>query len=87
MTCSTRRPPPEGTLTSREEAHAGLSALIVLARGVGWSPLFEHFLFLEMGAWIDYRQPRIAFHFWRSTSGFAVDFLLDRQDRRGSEGR
>lgn len=38
---------------------------------------FEHFVFLELRAWIDYRRPRTALHYWRSTSGFEVDFLLD----------
>lgn len=28
-------------------------------------------------AWIDYRSPRTPLHYWRSTSGFEVDFLLD----------
>lgn len=38
---------------------------------------FEHFIFLELRAWIDYRSPRATLHYWRSTSGFEVDFLLD----------
>ena len=38
---------------------------------------FEHFIFLELRAWIDYRSPRTSLAYWRSTSGFEVDFLLD----------
>lgn len=38
---------------------------------------FEHFLFLEMRAWIDYTKPSRTLHYWRSTSGFEVDFILD----------
>ena len=38
---------------------------------------FEHFLFLEMRAWIDYTKPSRTFHYWRSTSAFEVDFILD----------
>jgi predicted AAA+ superfamily ATPase len=38
---------------------------------------FEHFLFLEMRAWIDYTKPSRTLHYWRSTSAFEVDFILD----------
>jgi predicted AAA+ superfamily ATPase len=38
---------------------------------------FEHFIFLEVRTWIDYHRPRATLHFWRSTSGFEVDLLLD----------
>ena len=38
---------------------------------------FEHFLFLELRAWIDYRQPRTPLAYWRSRSGYEVDFILD----------
>jgi uncharacterized protein len=40
---------------------------------------FEHFIFLELRAWIDARSPRTPLHYWRSTSGFEVDFLLDER--------
>jgi len=38
---------------------------------------FEHFIFLELRSWIDYRKPRTPLHYWRSTSDFEVDFLLN----------
>ena len=38
--------------------------------------LFEHFIFLEVRAWIDYRRPRTSLHYWRSTSGFEVDLVI-----------
>ena len=38
---------------------------------------FEHFIFLELRSWIDYHKPRTPLHYWRSTSDFEVDFLLD----------
>lgn len=38
---------------------------------------FEHFLFLELRAWIDYTKPSRTLHYWRSTSAFEVDFILD----------
>ena len=39
--------------------------------------VFEHFIFTELNAWKHYcsRQSRLTF--WRSTSGFEVDFLID----------
>ena len=38
---------------------------------------FEHFVFLELRAWIDYRRPRTPLAYWRSRSGYEVDFILD----------
>ena len=38
---------------------------------------FEHYLLLELRAWIDYRQPRTPLAWWRSRSGLEVDFILD----------
>ncbi len=38
---------------------------------------FEHFICLELKAWIDYKKPRTLFNYWRSTSGFEVDCILD----------
>lgn len=38
---------------------------------------FEHFICLEIKTWIDYQAPWTVFNYWRSTSGFEVDFLLN----------
>lgn len=38
---------------------------------------FEHYVFLELRAWIDYRRPRTPLAYWRSRSGYEVDFILD----------
>jgi len=38
---------------------------------------FEHYVFLELRAWIDYRKPRTPLAYWRSRSGYEVDFILD----------
>ncbi|MYN66794.1 MAG: ATP-binding protein [Acidobacteria bacterium] len=38
---------------------------------------FEHLVFLELRAWIDYRRPRTPLAYWRSRSGYEVDFILD----------
>ena len=40
-------------------------------------PFFEHFIFMELAAWRDYRSPRSRIRYWRSTSGYEVDFILD----------
>jgi predicted AAA+ superfamily ATPase len=45
--------------------------------GQDFGDFFEHFLFLELRAWIDYTKPVRTLHYWRSTSGFEVDFILD----------
>ena len=37
---------------------------------------FEHVVFLEIKAWIDYRSPRATLHYWRSRSGYEVDFIV-----------
>jgi predicted AAA+ superfamily ATPase len=37
---------------------------------------FEHFIVLEVRAWVDYRSPRTSLHYWRSTSGYEVDLVL-----------
>ncbi|MBI5526281.1 MAG: ATP-binding protein [Deltaproteobacteria bacterium] len=42
-----------------------------------YGEFFEHFIFLELLAWVDYRSPRTPLSYWRSTSGFEVDFILD----------
>ena len=38
---------------------------------------FEHFIAMELRTWISYRSPRRKLRYWRSTSGFEVDFLID----------
>ena len=38
---------------------------------------FEHYVFLELRAWIDYRRLRTPLAYWRSRSGHEVDFILD----------
>ena len=41
--------------------------------------LFEHYVFLELRAWIDYRRPRTPLAYWRSRAGHEVDFVLDER--------
>ena len=40
---------------------------------------FEHFVFHELCTWIDYRRPRTRITYWRSRSGYEVDFVLDQR--------
>ncbi|MEI6389249.1 MAG: AAA family ATPase [Spirochaetota bacterium] len=40
---------------------------------------FEHFIFMELRAWIDFRSPRTQLSYWRSKSGYEVDFLLNEE--------
>ena len=40
---------------------------------------FEHFIFLELKAWVDTKKPTALLHYWRSTSAFEVDFILDQK--------
>jgi predicted AAA+ superfamily ATPase len=36
----------------------------------------EHFIWMELAAWRDYQHPRTALRYWRSTSGYEVDFII-----------
>lgn len=40
---------------------------------------FEHFIALELRAWLSYRRVRLPLQYWRSTSKFEVDFILGNQ--------
>ena len=40
---------------------------------------FEHYVFHELCTWIDYRRPRTPITYWRSRSGYEVDFVLDQR--------
>ncbi len=40
---------------------------------------FEHFIFLELKAYISYKKPQSILSYWQSKSGFEVDFLLDKK--------
>ena len=40
---------------------------------------FEHFIILEVRAFLSYRRKKIPMHYWRSTSQFEVDLLLGDQ--------
>ncbi|MFZ4615582.1 MAG: ATP-binding protein [Rectinemataceae bacterium] len=49
---------------------------VVTEGSADFGPFFEHFVYMELAAWRDYRSPRSALNYWRSTSGFEVDFIL-----------
>lgn len=40
---------------------------------------FEHFIFCEIRAYLDYFHPLKKLAYWRSTSGFEVDFFIDEK--------
>ena len=40
---------------------------------------FEQYIFMELRAWIDYRKPEERLTYWRSLSGYEVDFLLGEE--------
>ncbi len=51
----------------------------VLPGSSDFGKFFEHFIYMELRAWIDWRRPRTQLSYWRSQSGFEVDFLLDEE--------
>lgn len=42
-----------------------------------YGEFLQHYVFLETKAWIDYRALRTTLHYWRSKSGYEVDFIID----------
>ena len=44
-----------------------------------YGDFFEHFIFTELKAYIDYFHPIKRLFYWRSTSGFEVDFLIENK--------
>jgi uncharacterized protein len=48
----------------------------VKEKSVDFGDAFEHFVFQELKAYIEYIRPGTPLHYWRSTSGFEVDFIL-----------
>jgi predicted AAA+ superfamily ATPase len=49
----------------------------IVPESADFGEFFEHYIFLELKAWIDYRRPRTLLSYWRSISGYEVDFVLD----------
>ncbi len=52
---------------------------VVTEGSADFGPFFEHFVYMELAAWRDYRSQRTALNYWRSTSGFEVDFIVGNQ--------
>ena len=38
---------------------------------------FEHYILMELKAYQAYRNPELDIRYWRTTTGFEVDFILD----------
>ena len=41
-----------------------------------YGEFFEQYIFMELRAWIDYHRPNTDLSYWRSNTGFEVDFIL-----------
>ncbi len=41
-----------------------------------YGSFFEHYIFMELIAYLDYKQIKMALTYWRTISGFEVDFVL-----------
>jgi predicted AAA+ superfamily ATPase len=52
---------------------------VVVPESSDFGEFFEHFIFMELRAWIDYRRPTTRLFYWRSNSGFEVDFIVDNK--------
>lgn len=52
---------------------------VVRPESADFGGFFEHLVFHELRSWIDYRSPRSRLCYWRSTSGFEVDFVVDEE--------
>lgn len=49
----------------------------VLPESTDFGEFFEQYFFMELKAWIDYRMPGAHLSYWRSLSGYEVDFVID----------
>jgi len=49
----------------------------IVPESADFGEFFEHYLFMELKAWIDYRKHGAQLSYWRSQSGFEVDFIVD----------
>ena len=49
----------------------------VSPQSADFGEFFEHFIVHELKSWIDYTSPRARLSYWRSTSGYEVDFVID----------
>jgi hypothetical protein len=52
---------------------------VVTEGSADYGPFFEHFVYMELAAWRDYRSPRSALNYWRSTSGLSLPEALQAQ--------
>lgn len=50
---------------------------VIVPTQTEWGEFFEQLIMMELKAWVDYISPLTTLHYWRSTSGFEVDFILD----------
>ena len=49
----------------------------ILPESSDFGEFFEHYIFMELKAYLDYRKPSSRLSYWRSLSGYEVDFVID----------
>ena len=49
----------------------------IVPEGADFGEFFEHYIFMELKAYLDYRKPSSRLSYWRSLSGYEVDFVID----------
>jgi predicted AAA+ superfamily ATPase len=59
-------------------ANALANAGEILDDSIGLGPAFEHWIVLELRAYLSYTRTRKPLRYWRSTSRFEVDLIVDR---------
>ncbi len=51
----------------------------VKEKSADFGEAFEQYIFHELKCYVDYKNPDVTLHYWRSTTGFEVDFILDNE--------
>ncbi len=49
----------------------------IMPESADFGEFFEHYIFMELKAYLDYRKPSSRLSYWRSLSGYEVDFVID----------
>lgn len=53
-----------------------LAGRVPVSQTPEYGKAFEHFILMELKAYQAYRNPELLLHYWRTTSGLEVDFIL-----------
>jgi len=49
----------------------------IVPESADFGEFFEHYIFMELKAYLDYRKPSSRLSYWRSISGYEVEFVID----------